>query len=341
MTTFEPILGGGFDAIAAQRFGYGQQNLATETANVNRFAQAQAAADAKARDIAQWNQRNSDAQYAADQAEQKSADYQNRFNADLGLRREQIAADERTATRAKDEESKRTASNLAGISERQRLAQMKQDAKLNAEGTYYAQKYGQIDTPRQAATNAYTKLSDQVSNYDSQLAAYKDRTDLTPEEAANRTLITRKKAELLPLVKQAEKVKATHDSVYNRLLNSMTPKGYDIDPDTGAIIHVESKKSWNYRPTGNRFALPNQPTVTPKQSDANASMTGTADPLDAIYGAAPTEPVTMNRFNPTPAPMSVAAPIAPQAEAVQQPDFQAAAAPSTAYKVGKLRVTEN
>lgn len=102
MALFEPIIGSGFDQIAAQRFGWGQQNLATETGNVNRFTQAQEQADAKARYIAQLNQQAADQQTAAEIAQQKFAEGQRQFDVGtqenrFNLERSKQSEDERTA----------------------------------------------------------------------------------------------------------------------------------------------------------------------------------------------------------------------------------------------------
>lgn len=88
MNTFEPILGGSFDQIAAQRFGWGRQNLETDTGNVNRFTAFQAAQDAKVHDIAAWNQANATAQYKADEGDVADAESARRFGITTDLARE-------------------------------------------------------------------------------------------------------------------------------------------------------------------------------------------------------------------------------------------------------------
>lgn len=324
MATFEPIIGNGFDAIAAQRFGYNQANLATEIGNVNRFTQAQEQADAKARYIAGLNQRAADQQAAADSSAEADAESARRFGIQTDLTREANQTRygqeaERTAyyNRALGQQQANVAADAATVdSAAQTLA-----PRIHEYGTALSTAQAAKDAALAALQSKPAEL--QASMPEGVFYNGKAFTATNPKSAksaseANLALVTAQND-----YQAAQRQFALHQKNFNdEVAHARKSYGLEISHDGDQWVVKNPQTQRTYRPDGKAKpgpkSLADQPVVSGSASDARArfNVPGIADPLDALYGPAPTQPdftpQTANRFM-QPTMMSVAAPVAPQA----------------------------
>lgn len=321
-TTFEPILAGDFDRLAQQRFNWGQQNLATETGNINRFTQAQEQADAKARYIAGLNQRAADQQAAADSSTDADAESARRFGIQTDLTREANQTRygqeaERTAyyNRALGQQQANVAADAATVdSAAQTLA-----PRIHEYGTALFTAQAAKDAALSALQSKPSEL--QASMPDGVFYNGKAFTATNPKAAKSASDANLALATAQNDYQAAQRQFALHQKNFNdEVAHARKSYGLEISHDGDQWVVKNPQTQRTYRPDGKAKpgpkSLADQPVVSGAASDARArfNMPGTSDPLDALYGPAPTQPdftpQTANRFTQPPL-MSVAAPIAP------------------------------
>lgn len=279
--TFEPIIGAGFDQLAAQRQFWAGHNNRVDESNLNRLAQAEQAQNDYLKQVAQLR----DQAIQRDAAEQRSQEADARRAYETGLNQQnitrQLNISEAENKGRVEAENRRTASNETIAAANDRRMQLKDDASIENMGQHIAFNYrtaqkasDEADAAAETAQQAHDDAQSELESLKEKNAATLAKGDtMEPSDAARYKYL---KDNLKPMENAAKIAARTQKSASNaleRLMNTAGANHMEIDADTGTVTHTPTKKSWKF-PDITKLATPavatpsfQNPFTAPQQYD--------------------------------------------------------------------------
>jgi hypothetical protein len=311
ISSFEPIIGSGFDQIAAQRAGWAGFNKSVDEGNIARANEAERTQNDWLRQVAalQVAAQNRDLAMAQEAEATRRAALQRRE--DLGLGEKYRAEDISMAKDRLAAENART-EKMGEVAQTNLALKLKQaDDAIEQRGQTHANSYLIAKNNAEAANLAYDNLQKSIKSIEED----RQKLLLKPKKTQVEQLQINDYANKLKVLEgQSPAAKRAADRAENNfqgLVLRIQNQGYEVDSDNNRVIHPPTGKSWNFKTALSKAKVsldslspPHEDTYTGDDTEGWASAygptsgTGTSAPSVAAPVAAPAGMPRVRRYNP-------------------------------------------